>query len=173
MTEAIDPFAPAAANVSDDPFSDPSRGSYPKVGELLHKLLVMLPVKMELVPDKNNPGKMTERWSIDTTVISEDGTAETYDSMYWSQTGIALAAAKAKKDGRPVLGTLHLFPVLATKKNYSTETELLQDEDIQRWIARGAGLPPMPVAWALEPATDAQRKLAINWWNQNKSPFGK
>lgn len=172
MTE-IDPFSATAAGIDDDDiFGDPKRSSYPAIGSLLHKLLIMTPVKMEMVPDNNNPGKMQERWSIDTVVIHEDGSADEYDAMYWSHKSIALAAAKAQKDRRPMLGTLHLFPVQATKKTLPTEDLLLADEDIQRWLARGKGLPPTPVAWALEPATPDQKKVAIAWWKANRNPFG-
>jgi hypothetical protein len=169
----VDPFAPAAANVSNDPFLDPTRGgNFPKVGELLHKLLVMVPVEVTQTT-KPNSNELQDRWSINTTVISEDGTAETYDEMFWSQTSIVKAAAKAFREKRPMLGTLHLFPVLNTKKKYQNETELLADEDIARWVNRGGtGLPPMPVAWALEAATPAQRELALAWWNANMNPFG-
>ncbi len=171
----VDPFAPVndTASNSGDPFADPSRGSFPKVGELLHKLLVMTPVKVEQVPDKNNPGKMQDRWSIDTTVIHEDGSFDTYDSMYWSQKSIAEAARKAQKEGRPLLGTLHVFPVMASKSRFANEAELLADEDIQRWISRGVGNPPTQVAWALEPANSEERTKAIKWWNENVNPFGK
>lgn len=174
-TAAIDPFDPnAGADADDDEtFGTPTRGAYPKVGELLHKLLILIPVKVEQVPDQNNAGKLQERWSIDTIVVDPDGTAVEYDSMYWSHKSIAAAAAKAMKDKRPMLGTLHLFPVMATKKRYATETELLTDQDIVRWIERGSGLPPTPVAWALEPATVAEKAVALKWWRENKNPFGK
>lgn len=177
MTEQ-DPFSPQApANQAggtddDDTFTTPGGGSYPKVGELLHKLLILVPVKVEPVPDRNNPGKMQERWSADTTVIETDGRAETFDSMYWSHKSIASALVKAQRDRKPVLGTLHLFPVLASKKHYANEPELLASEDIQRWLAKGTGLPPTPVAWALEPATPDELKLALAWWRANKNPFG-
>ena len=169
----VDPFAPAAANVSTDPFIDPTRGgNFPKLGELLHKLLVMIPVEVTQVVDKNDSSKMRDRWSINTTVIETDGTAETFDEMFWSQTSICKAAAKAFREKRPMLGTLHIFPVHATLKKYANETELLADEAIKFWLKRGEGLPPTPVAWALEAATPAQRAIALAWWNENMNPFG-
>lgn len=169
----VDPFASAAATATDDPFINPTRGgNFPKVGELLHKLLVMVPVEVTKVPDKNDPSKLKDRWSINTTVIEEDGTVDTYEEMFWNQTSICKAAAKAFREKRPMLGTLHIFPVHATLKKYTSEAELLQDEAIKFWLSRNEGLPPTPVAWALEPATDSQRKVAIAWWNENMNPFG-
>lgn len=170
----VDPFAPAndTASAGSDPFLDPSRGSFPKIGELIHKLLVMVPVEVTQTT-KPNSNELQDRWSINTTVINEDGTHETYDEMFWSQTSIAAAAKKAFREKRPMLGTLHLFPVLNSKKKFANEDELLADEDVARWISRGGtGLPPTPVAWALEAATPAQRKLALDWWNTNMNPFG-
>lgn len=170
----VDPFAQAAAEIDDNPFSDPTRGGdYPKLGELLHKLLILVPVLFEKdVPNKET-GEKKDRWSLDTIVISSDGSAETYDSMYWSQKGIMTAAHKAHKNGRPVLGTLHMFPVMGTEKKLPTEEALLGDDAIKSWLARGEGMPPYKIAWGLEPATDAQKALAIKWWNDNKTPFGK
>jgi hypothetical protein len=170
----VDPFAPSndAASTGGDPFLDPTRGNFPKVGELLHKVLVMVPVEVTQTT-KPNSNELQDRWSINTTVIHEDGTSETYDEMFWSQTGIANAAKKAFREKRPILGTLHLFPVLNTKKRYQTEEQLLQDEDVARWVSRGGtGLPPTPVAWGLEQVTPEQRKLALAWWNENMNPFG-
>ena len=140
---------------------------------MLHKVLVMVPVEVTQTT-KPNSNELQDRWSINTTVINEDGTSETYDEMFWSQTGIASAAKKAFREKRPILGVLHLFPVLSTKKKYQNEDQLLQDEDVARWIARGGtGLPPTPVAWGLEQVNAEQRKLALDWWNNNMNPFGK
>lgn len=166
-----DPFAQTGTATADDPFGDPTRGKYPKVAELLHKLLVLRPVKVEQV-QRPNSKDMQDRWSVDTYVFEEDGTVTEYDAMYWSQTGIASAMAKAAKSGKPVIGTLHLFPAQNTKKTYSTEDQLLQDEAVKFWLGRGGvGLPPTPVAWGLEPATPEQRQRAATWWMAQQNPF--
>lgn len=166
-----DPFAQAASGVENDPFGDPVRGEYPKVSTLLGKLLIMTPVLFEKDVVNKETGAKQDRWSVDTVVIDTDGTAESYASMYWSQKAIVTAMNAAQRNGKPMLGTLHMFPVLGTEKTHPTEADLLADEDIQRWIKRGSGQPPMKVAWALEAATPAQRALAMDWWTKNKSPF--
>jgi len=169
----VDPFAPEASSAnSADPFLDPTRGNFPKIGQLIHKLLIMIPTEVTQTT-KPNSNELQDRWSINTTVLEADGTFETYDDMFWSQTGIANAAKKAFREKRPMRGTLHLYPVLNSKKRFQNEAELLADEDVARWISRGGtGLPPTPVAWGLEPATPEQAKLAIEWWNANMNPFG-
>lgn len=172
MTQ-VDPFAAAAANVSDDPFRDPSGGgNFPKPAELLHKLLIMVPVSSSIQQRDGQPPK--ERWDIDTTVLHEDGTFDTYDKMWWEQTAIASEAAKAFRGKYPLRGTLHLVPAQASKKKFANEEELLADEAIQFWLGRGgAGMPPTQVAWVLQAATPEQAKLTIAWWNEHMNPFGK
>lgn len=177
MTQTTqDPFAAGPADDDENPFGTPTRGSFPKPGTLLHKLLIMNPVKIEQVADRNNPGKMKDRATVDTVALDPKTGEEigSYDAMYWSQGPIVKAARAALKSGRPTLGTLHVFPVLKTLDRYKTETELLGDEDIQRWLARGSGLPPMAVAWALEPATSEELALALKWWKARPAanPFG-
>lgn len=171
MTDAVDPFAQAASGIEHDPFSDPIRGEFPRVSALLHKLLILTPVLFEKDVVNKETGTKQDRWSVDTVVIDTDGSAESYASMYWSQKSIVNAMHSATRNGKPVLATLHMFPVLGTEKTHPTEAALLADEDIQRWLARGSGQPPMKVAWGLEAATPAQRTLAMDWWTRNKAPF--
>ena len=169
---STDPFAANTAT-ADDPFGEVSRGGkFPKPAELLGKLMIMSPVKVEQV-QRPNSKDMQDRWSVDTYVFNEDGTVDEYESMYWSQTSIADAMRKAKKTGKPVVGTLHLVPAQSSKKNYADEAALLQDEGIQFWLKRGgSGLPPTPVAWVLEPATAEQRAKAATWYLAQRNPFG-
>lgn len=167
----VDPFAPTTMPTTS-PFINPTRaGKFPKPSELLHKLLIMAPTGVDKVPDQNDKSKLRDRWSINTTVLEEDGSAETFEDMFWSQAPIARAAAKAFREKSPMLGTLHIFPVQGTLKKYATEQELLADESIKFWLSRGEGLPPTAVAWALEPATPQELDRAIAWWNQNMNPF--
>jgi hypothetical protein len=167
----VDPFTQTAPPTTN-PFINPTRGgNFPKPGELLHKLLIMAPTGVDKVPDRNDPSKTRDRWSINTTVLEEDGSFETYEDMFWSQAPIARAASKAFREKRPMLGTLHIFPVQNTLKKYTTEPELLADESIKFWLSRNEGLPPTAVAWALEPANPQELERAIAWWNENMNPF--
>jgi len=162
-TDTVEPKAPSVPDA--DPFGQPTQGAWPKVPELLGKLLVLKPVSMDRV-QKPNSTELQDRWKVDTWVFNDDGTVTKYAEMYWSQISVAKAMTTAVENGKPILGTLHLVPVKATKKQFDTEDALLGWEEIQRWLARnGVGTPPTPVAWVLNPATDEESAKAIAYWN--------
>ncbi len=172
MTITADPFS-GPATTTDDPFGTPSGagGGYPRVAELIGRLLILEPVKMEI---KNGDYGPQERWEADTTVFDADGSANTYTRMFWSQKPIAEELRKAQKGGRPVLGVLTCVPAQDGKKKYSTSEELLADPMMKLWVEGGGhGRAPVGMAWVLKPASDAQKARAITWWNTERlvSPF--
>jgi hypothetical protein len=171
-----DPFAATAVDTEEEnPFGSPERSAFPRPAELLYKLLVMTPVKFDKTVKPGSKNEMQDRAHVDVVVLHDDGSVDEYEAMYWSQVTIVNAMRKAAKSGRPTLATLHIVPVQKTRDRYPDEEALLRDEDIQRWLGRGGGgLPPLQIAWVLEPATPEQTARALKWWNARPvaTPFG-
>lgn len=67
------PVAPAAASYGDDPFGAPApRAERPRVRDIHGRLLLIVPEKVERVPNKNKdakPGEMQNRMTADVIVL--------------------------------------------------------------------------------------------------------
>lgn len=178
MTQAVDPFAQADGSVSinpnvgpaGDPFGQPAGGGdFPKPLELNGALLLLTPVKVEVVPDKfaKDAGATTKRLSADTVVLTGLRKGESFDAMYWSQKPIVAAAESAQRKGVPsILGTLRRVPIGQAKKdgNYSTPdggTDYAAFEAaIEAWRMGDA---PIQFAWILEKFTDGEAQIARDY----------
>lgn len=145
----------------DDLFARPSSGSFPKVDELEGNLLLIKPDRIETVRnrfDKDGSKPTVERATADVTVFSEDGTDETYNDMYLSQTVLLNACKSALKPGRKPMVLGRLVKV-ATKE--TAEKLKIDSSDPaafatarEEWLRKGGkGVEPRHV-WILQDFTD-------------------
>lgn len=154
----------------DDLFAAPSSGSYPKVDELEGKLLLIRPSEIETVRnrfDKDGSKPTVERATADVTVFEDDGTEETYNDMYLSQTVLLNACKGALKPGRKpmVLGRLVKVATKDTAEKLKIDSS---DPDAfatarEKWLRQGGkGTEPRHV-WILQAFTseDAAKARAF------------
>lgn len=176
MTQAIDPFAQADGSASINPNTDPAAdpfaqpgggGDYLKPIDLLGSLILLSPVKIESVPAyRDTSGKMVDRLSADTVVLTGKHKGESFDEMFWSQKPIVKAAAKAMRDGIPsILGTLRRVPIGQTKKDGTYSTHEAFEAALDAWRK---GDPDIEYAWVLENFTDADRQIALEYLASKK-----
>jgi hypothetical protein len=145
--------------MSDDLFGQPTRSAYPKVEDLEGMLLLIKPIRIEVVPnrfDRDGTKPTVERATADVVVFGPEGYEE-YGDMYLSQAVLLSACKNGLKPGaKPfVLGRL---VKVATKE---TQEKLKIDNSPeafatarQAWIAKGGkGTEPKHV-WVLDSFTD-------------------
>ncbi len=149
-----------------DPFAQPSSGGFPKVEDMEGKLLLIVPEKIESVRnrfDRDGTKPMQDRATADVTVFEDDGTWETHQSMYLSQTVLLNACKSALKPGNPPMVLARLVK-LATKET----REALKIDDTpeafaaarQEWLKKGGkGTEPKHV-WVLADFSDADAAKA-------------
>jgi hypothetical protein len=148
----------------NDPFSRPSTGNFPKLEDLEGVLLLLRPIKVEMVPnrfDKDGTKPLTERATADTVVFGPDGVEE-YDDMYFSQAVLVKACNSGLKPGaKPfILGRLVKMPTNDTQKALKIEPTPEAFAAARTAWLKGGGKGTEPKhAWVLLDFTDddAQR----------------
>lgn len=176
MTQAVDPFAqadgtaptPPVTAPAGDPFNQPGGGGdYLKPANLRGALLLISPVKIEQVPAyRDNSGKMVDRLSADTVVLTGEHAGTEFDAMYWSQKPIIKAAAKAMRDNVPsILGTLQRVPIGEDKKSgkYSTPEGIDYAAFEAAMEAWRKGDPEIEYAWVLVNFTEDDAQIARDY----------
>jgi hypothetical protein len=174
---ATDPFAsPAGSADQSDPFGQPATGGgkFPKAPDLNGALLLITPIKVDLVPKyQSKTGEMTERLSADTAVIQGGGDYEgqSFDAMYWSQSPIVAAGQKAlRQHTKMILGRLRRVPTKDTRSEHKVETWQEFEDLADSWDYKRNKLPSF--AWVLEPFDEGDAVLAREWIAKNApSPF--
>ncbi len=161
-TEINDPFGAAK-----------SGGTYPKADELVGKLIMLTPSKVETIPDRFNPGSTTERATADTVVFEDDGTTEKFSDMYWSQGVVVGALKNALKPGEKpmVLGRLVKVATKATREALKIEDTPEAFEAARAdWLKKGGrGTEPKHV-WLLAKFSDEDASRARAYLAES-SPF--
>lgn len=160
-----------------DPFGQPTSGGFPKVEDMEGKLLLIVPEKIERVRNRfakpTDPDPTQDRATADVTVFEEDGTWETHQSMYLSQTVLLNACRSALKPGNPPMVLARLVK-LATKET----REALKIDDTPEafaaaraeWLKKGGkGTEPRHV-WVLQPHTEDDAAKARKYL-ATKDPF--
>lgn len=153
---------------TDDLFGRPSSGTFPKVEELDGKLLLIKPEKIETVPNRfykegGSAPREVDRATADVTVFEDDGTEQTYNSMYLSQTVLLNACRNALKPGsKPmVLGRLAKAATKDTRESLKIgATPEEYTEARTKWLKGGGkGAEPKGV-WILSDFSDADAARA-------------
>lgn len=143
-------------------------GSYPKVADLEGKLVLLKPSKIEVIPKPERfnpqPGETQERATADCTVFEDDGTWETYDNMYFSQTGLVNPCKKALKPGaKPfVLGRVGKVPSKPGKLEGFDTTEKIEKALKEHYRTNGKA-PKPSYAWGLNEFSEADGQLALKY----------
>ena len=164
---------------ASDLFGSGGGGSFPKLEDFEHKLILLKPTKNEIVPKPTRfggkPGETQERITADVVVFEEDGSYEVVDDMYFSQVGIVNPCKRALKTGaKPfVLGRVSKVPSKQTK-DLGMDTVEKVYAGIEEWreaISKNKkGVPEPKFAWGLLDFTDEDVAKAMAYVNAH-SPF--
>ena len=161
----------------EEMFDRPSSGTYPKVEELENKLLLIKPSEVKTVPNKFAKGpddkQYTERATADVTVFEDDGTHETYNDMFLSQTVLLNACKGALKPGRKpmVVGRLEKVATKDSRDKLKIgETAADFAEAREKWLKGGGKGPEPKHVWILRDFDDADKATVVKYLS-DQSPF--
>lgn len=161
----------------EDLFDRPSSGSFPKVEELENKLLLIKPEKIETVRNKfakSPEDKQTqERATADVTVFEDDGTHQTYNEMFLSQTVLLNACKGALKPGRKPMVVGRLVKVATKDSREKLKIgETAEDFAAARtaWLKGGGKGPEPKHVWILQDFTDEDKATVVRYL-ESKAPF--
>jgi hypothetical protein len=153
-------------------------GAFPKIDEFEHKLVILKPSALDIVPKyRGKPGETQERITADVVVFAEDGSVEeTIDDMYFSQVGIVNPCKKAlKPNAKPmVLGVVSKVPSKQTKgMTPPLDTPEKVYEGLETWrkaMAAGKKAEEPKFAWGLLDFSEEQGAFAMAYL-QASSPL--
>jgi hypothetical protein len=149
-------------------------GAFPKIDEFEHKLILLRPSKVEVVPKPSRfggkPGETQDRLTADVVVFEEDGTWEETEDMYFSQVGIINPCKKILKPTSQkafVLGVVSKVPS-SIGKGQSPPLDTVEKvyaayEEWREKIAAGKKAVEPSFAWGLLDFTDEQAAMAMKY----------
>jgi hypothetical protein len=167
---------------ASDLFTRGGGGTYPKLEELEHKLIMLdcRDAKIEAVPKPQRfggkPGEMQDRLSADCIVFEDDGSYDVHSDMFFSQVGLINPARKAMKptSSKPfVLGRVSKVPSSQTKE-LGMDTPEKVYAGIEEWrdaVSKNKkGVPEPKFAWGLVDFSDEDAAMAMKYINAS-GPF--
>lgn len=167
------------STTADDIFGNAGGGgTYPKLEEFDGKLICIEPEIIEQV-DKpahfgGKPGEMQDRLTADVTVFEDDGSWETYSSMYLSQKALVNAGRKHLKPGakRFILGRVAKVPSQIGKAQAGKfdSTEKIEAGLAEFFRKNGKGVEKPNFAWGLNNHTEEDKSTALKYV-LSKSPM--
>lgn len=143
-------------------------GNFPKLADLEGKLVLLKPTVIEKAPAYKKPGEFVDRATVDCTVFEADGTWETHEDMYFSQTAIVGACKRALKPGaKPfILGRVQMLPTKDMKNQGIDTAEKLQKAR-EDWLKKGAKGDEPAYFWGFDDFTPADVELAMKFLSEN------
>lgn len=162
--------------MTEDPFSQPRSGNFPKVDELEGSLLLIRPSTVETVPnkfaaDRPDAPKFVERATADVVVFGPDGIEE-YSDMYLSQAVLLNACKQALKPGaKPfILGVLQKVATKDSREKLKIgETPEDYETAYAEWLRKGGKPSTQPRhVWILGQFSEDQAKQAREYIESKK-----
>ena len=162
--------------MTEDPFSQPRSGNFPKVDELEGSLLLIRPSTVETVPnkfaaDRPDAPNFVERATADVVVFGPDGIEE-YSDMYLSQTVLLNACKQALKPGaKPfILGVLQKVATKDSREKLKIgETPDDFSAAYAEWLRKGGKPSTQPRhVWILDQFSEDQAKQAREYIESKK-----
>lgn len=169
------PFQSAAGSTvaANNPFMQPaSGGNFPKIDDLFTRLVLMTPVKLDIVPKPEKFGGGTqERYTTDVVVL-DGGEFEfgelpyEIDGMYFSQANIVGALKGAQRKATAVLGRIQRQPIKDDRPKYTTPDGKLDLAKFEADLAKDRNLS---FAWGIGEFTDSDAALAMKYLESKPS----
>lgn len=173
----MNPFQSATGTTTavGNPFMQPSSGgNFPKIDDMFTRLVLLTPVKLEMVPKKpEHGGGEQERYTTDVVVL-DGGEFEfgelphEIDGMYFSQANIVGALKGAARKFTAVLGRIQRQPIKADRPKYAIPgTDQLDLAKFEADLAKDRNLS---FAWGIGHFSEADGELAMKYLESKNTP---